>query len=124
METKEELTNKIIQWVQVDNEINQLTEKIKQIKNVLKEKQIIRNKYNDEIVEVMKNNTLTHINTNGGAIMYRKRKIPTRFSNKKILESLNIYFNDTEKAKEVSTHIVENMGGVSFNEFIEIKPNK
>lgn len=124
METKEELTNKIIQWVQVDNEINQLTEKIKQIKSVLNEKKIIRSKYNNEIVEVMKNNTLTHINTNGGSIMYRKHKVPVRFSNKKILESLTLYFNDDEKAKEVSAHILENMGGGTFNEFIEIKPNK
>ena len=124
METKEELTNKLIQWVSIDNEINQLTDKIKQIKSILNEKKIIHKKYSEEIVEVMKNNTLTHINTNGGSVVYRKRKIPPRLSSKKILESLNIYFNDSEQAKVVQAHILENMGEVSFKEFIEIKPNK
>ena len=68
MEVKEQLVANIKDWINIDNEISQLKQDIKERNN--KKKMLTEN-----LVTVMKTNNIDCFDINGGALIYKKNKI-------------------------------------------------
>jgi hypothetical protein len=100
MDTKEELVKHIREWIEIDNDINVLHKKIKQLKENKKT-------LTSSLVNVMKNNEIDCFDINDGKLIYSKSKIKKPINKKTLLSALDVYFQDnSELAKEISDHIL------------------
>jgi hypothetical protein len=108
METKEDLINKIKQWVQIDNEIKELNQNMKKIRLVVKEKNIAKNLISGELIEVMKKNTIDCFDTNSGCLVF-KQSFPKKPINRQtLIQTLKTFYNDSLKAEEMTKYIYDN----------------
>ena len=100
METKDELINKITEWIQIDN---QICEKEKAIKKLKQEKK----KISELLIETMKTNQIDYVNLSENSLLFKKQIIKQNI-NKKLLEKclLEYYNNNTDKAAEISEFIL------------------
>ena len=99
---KEELINNIREWIKIDNDINNLK---KEIKNKTTQKKILT----DNLVNVMKTNSIDCFDINGGALVYSQRKTKKAISGKYLLLQLEKYYKDQpEVAKDLTQHLLEN----------------
>lgn len=102
METKEQLINKIKEWVSVENEIKELRAEIRQLNN---RKKTMTN----ELMFVMKENEIDCFDIKGGSIVYKKSKVKKPINAKTLMVTLGNFFkNDNIKAEEVTKFILEN----------------
>ena len=102
METKEQLMINIKQWIAMDTEITKLKFQMKEIQN--KKKHI-----NQELLQVMKTNSIDCFDINGGALIYKQNKVKKPINSKTLLTALhNYYKNDTKMAEEIAKHILDN----------------
>lgn len=100
MEVKEQLVANIKDWINIDNEISQLKQDIKERNN--KKKMLTEN-----LVTVMKTNNIDCFDINGGALIYKKNKIKKPINGKTLLSALqNYYKNDNKIAEELTKHIM------------------
>ena len=100
--TKEELINNIREWIKIDNDINNLK---KEIKNKTAQKKTLT----DNLVNVMKTNSIDCFDINGGALVYSQRKTKKAISGKYLLLQLEKYYKDQpEVAKDLTQHLLEN----------------
>ena len=100
--TKEELINNIREWIKIDNDINNLK---KEIKNKTAQKKTLT----DNLVHVMKTNSIDCFDINGGALVYSQRKTKKAISGKYLLLQLEKYYKDQpEVAKDLTQHLLEN----------------
>ena len=110
-----ELVTKIKEWLVVDDEINVLSE-------TMKEKKKTKKNLTDLLMEAMKTKDIEVVNLNGGgAIELKKNKIKSSLNKKNIIECLNEYFvNEDEKHKvnEIVQHLMSNRNE-KVNEFIK-----
>jgi len=100
--SKELLVSIIRDWVKNDNEIRKL-----------KEQQTIRKNSNKalttKLIEIMRSNSLDCFDINDGSILYKKTNIKKPLSKKTLFQLLNeFYKDDTVKAGEVSSFLMEN----------------
>ena len=72
---KEQLVNNIKEWIKMDNEITQLKAEIKERNN--KKKTLTEN-----LVSVMKTNSIDCFDINDGALIYKKSKVKKPLSGK------------------------------------------
>lgn len=101
METKEQLVNNIKDWIKMDNEISQLKAEIKDRTN--KKKALTEN-----LVTVMKTNSIDCFDINGGALVYKKNKVKKPINGKTLLSALqNYYKNDSKVAEEITKHVMD-----------------
>jgi single-stranded DNA-specific DHH superfamily exonuclease len=101
MDTKEQLVNNIKEWIKLDNEILQL-------KNEMKERNQKKKKLTEDLVNVMKSNTIDCFDINGGAIVYKKSKVKKPLSGKTLLSALQNYYKEQPQvAEELTKHILE-----------------
>lgn len=101
MEAKEQLVNNIKEWIKMDNEITQLKAEIKERNN--KKKSLTEN-----LVSVMKNNSIDCFDINGGALVYKKNKVKKAITGKTLLSALqNYYKTDAKMAEELTKHIMD-----------------
>jgi single-stranded DNA-specific DHH superfamily exonuclease len=101
MDTKEQLVNNIKEWIKLDNEILQL-------KNEMKERNQKKKKLTEDLVNVMKSNTIDCFDINGGAIVYKKSKVKKPLSGKTLLIALQNYYKEQPQvAEELTKHILE-----------------
>ena len=101
METKEQLVNNIKEWIKIDNEISQLKSEIKERTN--KKKTLTEN-----LVTVMKTNSIDCFDINGGALVYKKNKVKKAINGKTLLSALqNYYKNDSNVAEEITKYIMD-----------------
>ena len=101
LNTKEQLVNNIKEWIKMDTEISQLKSEIKEITN--KKKKITEN-----LVTVMKTNSIDCFDINGGALVYKKNKIKKPINGKTLLSALqNYYKNDVKIAEEITKHVMD-----------------
>ena len=101
METKEQLVNNIKEWIKMDNEINQL-------KVEVKEKTNKRKLLTENLVTVMKTNSIDCFDINGGALVYKQKKTRKTISGKFLLTQLEEYYKDNpELAAEITKKVLD-----------------
>ena len=102
MDAKEQLINNIKEWIKIDNEIAQLKAEIKQRTN--KKKSLTEN-----LVTVMKTNSIYCFDITGGALVYKKNKVKKPISGKTLLAALQNYYKDNANlAEEIAKHVMDN----------------
>ena len=100
--TKEELINNIREWIKIDNDV--LT-----LKNDIKAKLNQKKLLTDNLVKVMKTNSIDCFDINGGALVYNQKKTKKTISGKYLLQQLEKYYKDQpDVAKEVTEHLLTN----------------
>lgn len=117
MDTKEQLVNNIKEWIKIDNEIAQLKTEIKERTN--KKKTLTEN-----LVTVMKTNSIDCFDINGGALIYKKNKVKKPITGKTLLAALqNYYKTDPNIAEEITKHVM-NSREEQIKEIIKRKVDK
>lgn len=101
METKEQLVTNIKEWIKLDGEISKLKSEIKEKNN---KKKLLTN----DLVNVMKNNSIDCFDINGGALVYKKNKVKKPINGKTLLNALkNYYSEEPQKAEDLTKHIMD-----------------
>ena len=101
METKEQLVGNIKEWIGLDNEISKLRTQMKECNN--KKKNLTQN-----LLHVMKNNSIDCFDINGGALIYKKSKTKKPINAKTLMTALQNYYKDDEKtAEDLTKHILD-----------------
>jgi len=101
METKEQLVNNIKEWIKIDNEVAQLKAEIKE--RINKKKSLTEN-----LVTVMKTNSIDCFDINGGSLIYKKNKVKKPISGKTLLLALkNYYKTDPQIAEDITKHVMD-----------------
>ena len=117
METKEHLVSNIKDWIKLDNEITQLKTEIKNKTNTKKT-------LTENLVTVMKTNSIDCFDINGGALVYKKNKTKKPISGKTLLAALQKYYkNDEQTATEITKHVLD-CREVKIDETIKRKIDK
>jgi hypothetical protein len=117
METKEQLVNNIKEWIKMDNEINELKSKIKELNN--KKKTLTEN-----LVSVMKTNQIDCFDINDGALVYKQNKVKKPINSKTLLTALQKYYKtDTKIAEELAKYVMDSREE-QIKETIKHKINK
>jgi hypothetical protein len=98
---KEQLVNNIKEWIKVDNEVSKLKAEIKERTN--KKKLLTEN-----LVTVMRTNSIDCFDINGGALVYKKNKVKKPISGKTLLSALqNYYKTDPKMAEDIAKHVMD-----------------
>ena len=99
--SKEQLVYNIKEWIKMDNEISKLKAEIKERTN--KKKSLTEN-----LVTVMRTNSIDCFDINGGTLIYKKNKVKKPINGKTLLTALqNYYKNDANIAEEITKHIMD-----------------
>ena len=102
LETKEQLVQKIREWVKIDNELRVLQKE--QINRKRDKKNISK-----ELLEVMKMNQIDAFDLKDGQLVYAKTKTKKPITKKTLMTLLSAYFKgNNEKANELNTFLMEN----------------
>lgn len=102
METKQELINHIKDWIQTDNDILELKNKIKSLNN--KKKLLSQN-----LLNTMKTNKIDCFDINGGSLVYKQHKVKKPINAKTLLTALKSYYHDeSQTAENITKHILDN----------------
>jgi hypothetical protein len=102
METKEQLINKIKEWLLVENKIKELRAEIRQLN-------IQKKSMTNDLMIVMKENEIDCFDIKGGAIVYKQNKVKKPINSKTLMATLSNFFkNDNVKAEEITKYILEN----------------
>jgi hypothetical protein len=100
METKDQLVNNIKEWIKIDNEITKLKSEIKDRNN--KKKSLT-----EDLVKVMKTNSIDCFDINGGALVYKQNKVKKPINGKSLLTALqNYYKTDPKMAEDITKHVM------------------
>jgi hypothetical protein len=100
--TKDELITNIREWIKIDTDISTL-------KNEIKNKQTQKKNLTENLVKVMKTNSIDCFDINGGSLVYNQKKTKKCLSGKFLLQQLENYYKDQpEVAKEITQHILNN----------------
>jgi hypothetical protein len=101
METKDQLIFNIKEWIKIDNDI-------KELKNIVKEKNNKKKMLTESLVSVMKSNNIDCFDITDGAIVYKTNKVKKPINPKTLLEALqNYYSTDPNIAVELTKHILD-----------------
>jgi hypothetical protein len=102
LETKEQLIQKVREWVRVDNELRVLQKEMMIRK---KEKQNI----SKELMNVMKLNKIDVFDLKDGQLVYASTSIKKPITKKNLLSILSVYFQgNNDKAFELNNFILDN----------------
>jgi predicted nucleic acid-binding Zn-ribbon protein len=102
METKEQLVNKIKEWMSIENEIKDLRAEIRELNNRKKS-------MTSDLMAVMKENEIDCFDIKGGSIVYKQNKVKKPINSKTLMTTLSNFFkNDNLKAEELTKYILEN----------------
>ena len=100
--TKEELISNIREWIKIDTDIASL-------KNEIKNKQTQKKNLTENLVKVMKTNSIDCFDINGGSLVYNQKKTKKCLSGKFLLQQLENYYKEQpDVAKEITQHILNN----------------
>jgi seryl-tRNA synthetase len=106
LDTKEELIQRIKEWLKIDNDIIRLNKDLKDLKK--KQKQLT-----NTLVNVMKTNQLDCFDINGGKILYKKSISKKPINSKMLLNTLKTYFStNPSTADEVTEYILNSRESV------------
>ena len=100
--TKEELISSIKEWIKLDNEIAKA-------KSDIKEKTSRKKFLTDNLVIIMKSNSIDCFDINGGALLYKQKKTKKPISAKYLLAELQkIYKDQPEVATDLTKQLLDN----------------
>ena len=100
--TKEELITNIKEWIKIDNDIAKL-------KSDIKEKTSRKKSLTENLVTVMKSNSIDCFDINGGALIYKQKKTKKPISAKYLLAELQRYYKDQpEVASDLTKQLLDN----------------
>ena len=89
MTSKEDLVNIIKEWIEIDD-------KLKEIKNSMKDLKDKKKILTQALLEIMKQNEIDCFDINSGRIVYCKSKTKAGLNKKNLLETLEKYFEGRE----------------------------
>tara|TARA_A100001015_G_scaffold211926_1_gene237629 strand:- start:6980 stop:7330 length:351 start_codon:yes stop_codon:yes gene_type:complete len=99
---KNEMINTIKQYIQIDNELQNLLQKTRVLR---KEKKDVA----DNLVNIMKKHEIDCFNTNDSKLVYSKNNIKSPLSKKHLITTISSYFKDDPVlAEKLCSHILEN----------------
>ena len=116
MANNEELSDLVKEWIKTNNTITTLQSEIKKQR---KHKTIIT----ERLLSIMKNNDIDGFDITDGQLMYTKNKVKSTIGKKMLQDTLRAYFNNTEAADKISSHIL-NSRKEKITESIKIKFDK
>jgi ribosomal protein S24E len=100
--TKEELITNIKEWIKLDNDIAKA-------KSDIKEKTARKKSLTENLVVVMKSNSIDCFDINGGALIYKQKKTKKPISAKYLLAELQKYYKDQpEVATDLTKQLLDN----------------
>jgi len=100
--TKEELITNIKEWIKIDNDIAKL-------KTDIKEKTNRKKSLTENLVVVMKSNSIDCFDINGGALIYKQKKTKKPISAKYLLAELQKYYKDQpDVATDLTKQLLDN----------------
>lgn len=101
MDTKDQLVSSIRDWIQVDNEMRNLQEKLKKLRKNKKD-------ITSSLVDVMKNNEIDCFDINDGKLIYSKTRVKKPINKDYLNKTLTMFFeNDKERAELLSKFLLE-----------------
>jgi hypothetical protein len=101
MDTKDQLVGSIRDWIQVDNEMRTLQDRLKKLRKSKKD-------ITENLVGVMKNNEIDCFDINDGKLIYAKTKVKKPINKDYLNKTLALYFeNSKEKADHLSKFLLE-----------------
>lgn len=104
MDTKDQLVSSIRDWIQVDNEMRTIQDRLKLLR---KNKKTIT----DNLVNVMKSNEIDCFDINDGKLIYSKTKVKKPINKEYLNKTLALYFeNNDEKADQLSKFLLDQRG--------------
>lgn len=102
LKTKDQLIDKIKEWVRIDNEIRVLQKE--QRKRLADKKKV-----SGELMQVMRSNDIDAFDLNDGQILYDKRNQKKPITKTALLSILTAYYKgDAVKASETNQYILDN----------------
>ena len=102
LKTKDQLIEKIKEWVKIDNEIRVLQKE-------QKKRQADKKKVSVELIQVMRENEIDAFDLNDGQILYDKRNAKKPITKTALMGILTTYYKgDAVKASEVNQYILDN----------------
>jgi hypothetical protein len=100
--SKDKLVLNIKEWIKTETEITDLRKK-------LREKTEKRKLLTEELVSVMKTNSIDCFDTNGGSLIYKTSKVKKTITAKTLLATLqNYYESDPNIAAQLTQYILDN----------------
>jgi hypothetical protein len=100
--TKEELITNIKEWIKIDNDIAKL-------KTDIKEKTSRKKSLTENLVVIMKSNSIDCFDINGGALIYKQKKTKKPISAKYLLAELQRYYKDQpDVATDLTKQLLDN----------------
>ena len=100
--TKEEMINNIKEWIKLDNDIVKA-------KTDIKEKTARKKTLTDNLVVIMKTNSIDCFDINGGALLYKQKKTKKPISAKYLLAELQRFYKDQpDVATDLTKQILDN----------------
>lgn len=100
-ETKEQLVHAVKKWIDLDNEI-------REISKTTREKREEKKQVSVKLMEMMKNNDLDCLDINDGKICYKKSKSKKPLNKENLLKILQQYFKSTDKSIDAAEFILNN----------------
>ena len=114
MDQKAQIIEHIKRWVKIDNEIKQLKKEENTRKKILKE-------ISATLIETMRENEIDEFSIKNGKLMYSKQNVKKPITKKNLVDILSKYYNNVEKAHELTEFIDENRE-VQKKEVLKFKP--
>lgn len=99
--TKEQLIASIKEWIDIDNNI-------RDVQKEMKEKRERKKELSKLLVDIMKDNEIDSFDIKGGSLIYKETKVRAPITKKNLTLILNKYFENSNKADEISNFILEN----------------
>jgi predicted translin family RNA/ssDNA-binding protein len=100
MEENNELVGKIKDWIQLDTEINQ-------INNTLKDKKKQKKELTDMLLSIMKSKDIEVVKLNDGSIEIKKNKVKKAINKNHLLQCLSDHMDDVDVVKQIVKNIFD-----------------
>lgn len=111
-EYKEDCTDKVKEWLRIDDEVKDIMSKVKMLKQRQKE-------ISHYIIHYMKIGGIENLTFNGGYLEFTTKKIKETLSKKKMSSLLNEYYKDNNsEADKLLNYINENQ---AIKEKVQLK---
>ena len=98
-QTKEEFTNNVKDYLDLDQEISKLNA-------ALKERKLKQKTLSEMIIRNMETNEIHHINIKNGVLVYKNEEKYKGLYKKNLMTGLSIYFNNDERQVNTATKVV------------------